>query len=159
MSQFIQTFFERKARQALNQSLDRASDLSYFKQVKLRIESGEDLSKELPQLKKLTKNNVIGSLKTLIKRCDMDLDSYWGIAKAAKSKVTIKHESFKGELAPRFKAAYEFKTALGAVTVNVKTQGNYILVSADTAGVKKGHTEVALMDVEKQLSLAGFGIN
>lgn len=156
MSQFIQTFFERKARQALNQSLDRASDLSYFKQVKRRIESGEDLSKELPQLKKLTQKDAVGSLKTLIKRCDTDLDTFWHLAKAAKSKVTVKHVIFKGELAPRFKAAYEFKTALGAVIVSVKTQGNYIFVSADTTGVKKGHTEVALMEVEKQLSLAGF---
>ena len=156
MSQFIQTFFERKARQALNQSLDRASDLSYFKQVKRRIESGEDLSNELPQLKKLTKKDTVGSLKTLIKRCDTDLDTYWNLAKAAKSKVTVKHESYKGELAPRFRVAYEFKTALGVVIINVKTQGNYILVSADTKDVKKGHTEVALMDVEKQLSLAGL---
>ena len=156
MSQFIQTFFERKARQALNQSLDRASDLSCFKQVKRRIEAGEDLSKELPQLKKLTKKDAVGSLKTLIKRCDADLNAYWGLAKAAKSKVTVKHEAFKGELTPRFKAAYEFKTALGTVTVNVKTQGNYILVLADTKDIKKGHTEVALMDIEKQLSLAGF---
>lgn len=157
MSQFIQTFFERKARQALNQSFDRASDLSYFKQVKRRIESGEDLSKELPQLKKLEKKGALGSLKTLIKRCDTDLDTYWNLAKAAKSKVTVKHESFKGELAPRFKAAYEFKTELGTVIISVKTQGNYIFVSANTKDVKKGHTEVALMDIEKQLSLAGFG--
>jgi hypothetical protein len=100
MSQFIQTFFERKARQALNQSLDRASDLSYFKQVKRRIESGEDLSKELPQLKKLAKKDAVGSLKTLIKRCDTDLVIYWNLAKAAKSKVTVKHEKVAGELAP-----------------------------------------------------------
>lgn len=156
MSQFIQTFFERKARQALNQSLDRASDLTHFKQVMCRIESNEDLSKELPQLKKLNKKTAIGSLKTLIKRCDTDLPKYWNLAKAAKSKVTVAHECFPGELAPRFMVAYEFKTALGTVIINVKTQGNYILVSADTKDVKKGHTEVALMDVEKQLSLAGF---
>lgn len=156
MTEFIQTFFERKARQALNQSLDRASDLSYFKQVKNRIEADEDLSKELPQLKKLAKKDAVGSLNTLIKRCDTDLDAYWHLAKAAKSKVTVKHESYKGELAPQFRVAYEFKTALGAVIINVKTQGNYILVSADTKDVKKGHTEVALMDIEKQLSLAGL---
>jgi hypothetical protein len=156
MSEFIQTFFERKARQALNESMDRASDLSYFKQVKRRIEAGEDLSKELPQLKKLAKKDAVGSLNTLIKRCDTDLANYWNLAKAAKSKVTVKHEKFVTELVPRFKAAYEFKTAFGEVTVSVKTQCNYILVSADMKDVKKGHTEVALMDVEKQLSLAGL---
>ena len=156
MSEFIQTFFERKARQALNESMDRASDLSYFKQVKRRIEAGEDLSKELPQLKKLAKKDAVRSLDTLIKRCETDLANYWNLAKAAKSKVTVKHEKFVTELVPRFKAAYEFKTAFGEVTVSVKTQGNYILVSADMKDVKKGHTEVALMDVEKQLSLAGL---
>ncbi len=156
MSEFIQTFFELKARQALNQSLDRASDLSYFKQVKRRIEAGEDLSKELPQLKKLAKKDAVGSLKTLIKRCDSDLAGYWNLAKASKSKVTVKHEILKGELVPRFKAAYEFKTTLGVVILSVKTQGNYILVSSDMTDIKKGHTEVALMDVEKQLSLAGL---
>ncbi len=92
----------------------------------------------------------------MIKRCDTDLANYWNLAKAAKSKVTVKHEKFVTELVPRFKAAYEFKTAFGEVTVSVKTQGNYILVSADMKDVKKGHTEVALMDVEKQLSLAGL---
>lgn len=137
MSEFIQTFFERKARQALNESMDRASDLSYFKQVKRRIEAGEDLSKELPQLKKLAKKDAVGSLNTLIKRCDTDLANYWNLAKAAKSKVTVKHEKFVTELVPRFKAAYEFKTAFGEVTVSVKTQGNYILVSADMKDVKR----------------------
>jgi hypothetical protein len=78
------------------------------------------------------------------------------LAKASKSKVTVKHEILKGELVPRFKAAYEFKTTLGVVILSVKTQGNYILVSSDMTDIKKGHTEVALMDVEKQLSLAGL---
>lgn len=156
MSEFIQNFFERKARQAINQSIDRASDLSYFKQVKRRIETGEDLSIELPQLKKLKKKDSIDSLKTLIKRCDKDLFNYWNLAKPAKSKVTVEYEKFEHEIVPRFNVAYEFKTVLGMVTVNVRTQGNHIYVSAKAKNIKKGHTHAALMDIEKQLSLAGF---
>ena len=156
MSQFIQTFFERKARQALNQSLDRASDLSYFKQVKRRIESGEDLSKELPQLKKLAKKDAVGTLKTLIKRCDTDLNDYWNLPKAAKAKLSVTHKSYKGELVPRFTATYQFNAQLGLVEIKVTTQGRYVFVSPSTKDVKKANAELAFRDVEKQLSLAGF---
>ena len=156
MSEFIQNFFEHKARQAINQSIDRASDLSYFKQVKHRIETGEDLSIELPQLKKLKKKDSLDTLKTLIKRCDKDLFNYWDLAKPAKSKVTVEYEKFEHEIVPRFNVTYKFKTTLGIVTVNVRTQGNYFFVSARAKNIKKGHAQVALMDSEKQLSLAGF---
>jgi hypothetical protein len=66
----IHAFFQRLAETALDKSLSRAADLSYFKQVKRRIESGEDLTKELPQLKKLDKKTTLASIKTLIKRIE-----------------------------------------------------------------------------------------
>ena len=55
----IHTFFQRLAETALDKSSVRAADLSYFKQVKRRIEAGEDLTKELPQLKKLDKKTAL----------------------------------------------------------------------------------------------------
>jgi hypothetical protein len=39
----------------------------------------------------------------------------------------------------------------------VTTQGRYVFVSRSTKDVKKANIELALRDVEKQLSLAGFG--
>ena len=145
MTPFIQTFFERKANAALKLSLDRACDLSHFKQVKTRLEGGEDLTKELPQLKKLAKKDALAAVKTLIKRCDTDLSDYWTLPKAAKAKLSVTHKSYKGELVPRFTANYEFKTQLGLV-----------VVSPTAKDVKKANIELALRDVEKQLSLAGF---
>jgi len=156
MTPFIQTFFERKANGALKQSLERACDLSHFKQVKTRLEAGEDLSKELPQLKKLSKKDVLAAVKTLIKRCDTDLNDYWTLPKAAKAKLSVTHKSYKGELVPRFTAVYAFKTQLGLVEIKVTTQGRYVFASPGTKDVKKANTELALRDVEKQLSLAGF---
>jgi len=91
MTPFIQTFFERKANAALKQSLERACDLSHFKQVKTRLEAGEDLTKELPQLKKLAKKDALAVVKTLIKRCDTDLNDYWTLSKAAKAKLSVTH--------------------------------------------------------------------
>jgi hypothetical protein len=158
MTPFIQTFFERKANGALKQSLERACDLSHFKQVKTRLEAGEDLTKELPQLKKLSKKDALAVVKTLIKRCDTDLAEYWALPKAAKAKLAVTHKVYKGELAPRFTANYQFKTQLGQVEIKVTTQGRYVFVSPSTKDVKKANTELAFRDVEKQLSLAGFGI-
>lgn len=156
MTPFIQTFFERKANGALKQSLERACDLSHFKQVKTRLEAGEDLSKELPQLKKLSKKDARAAVKTLIKRCDTDLAGYWTLPKAAKAKLAVMHKSYKGELVPRFTAHYLFATKLGQIEIKVTTQGRYVFVSPSTKDVKKANIELALRDVEKQLSLAGF---
>jgi hypothetical protein len=156
MTPFIQTFFERKANGALKQSLERACDLSHFKQVKTRLEAGEDLTKELPQLKKLSKKDAVAAVKTLIKRCDTDLAGYWTLPKAAKAKLTVNQKSYKGELVPRFTADYLFETKLGQVHIKVTTQGRYVFVSPGTKDVKKANTELAFRDVEKQLSLAGF---
>ena len=154
----IHTFFQRLAETALDKSLSRAADLSYYKQVKRRIESGEDLTKELPQLKKLDKKTALASIKTLIKRCDSDLTDYWSIPKAANVKTRIEHRSFKGELVPRFRADYTFKTKLGSVTINVKALGRYVFVQADTVGVKKANAELALREVEKQLMIVALSL-
>ena len=156
MTPFIQNFFERKANAALKQSLERACDLSHFKQVKTRLDSGEDLTKELPQLKKLSNKDALAAVKTLIKRCDTDLNDYWTLPKAAKAKLTVTHKSFKGELVPRFTAIYGFNTKLGQVEIKVTTQGRYVFVSPSAKDVKKANIELAFRDVEKQLSLAGF---
>lgn len=156
MTPFIQTFFERKANAALKLSLERACDLSHFKQVKTRLEANEDLSKELPQLKKLSKKDALAAVKTLIKRCDSDLAGYWALPKAAKAKLSVTHKSYKGELVARFTASYQFATKLGQVTIKVTTQGRYVFASLDARDVKKANIELALRDIEKQLSLAGF---
>lgn len=156
MTPFIQQFFELKANGALKQSLERACDLSHFKQVRTRLEAGEDLSKELPQLKKLQKKDALAAIKTLIKRCDTDLNEYWTLPKAAKAKLSVTHKSYKGELVPRFTANYQFNTQLGLVEIKITTQGRYVFVSPSTKDVKKANIELALRDIEKQLSLSGL---
>lgn len=154
----IQVYFENLAESALKKSLSRAADLSYFKQVKRRIESGEDLTKELPQLKKLDKRSALATIRTLIKRCDSDLTDYWSIPSSPKIRVNIEHRSFKAELVPRFKAVYTFKTILGSVAINALTMGRYIFVSADTTDIKKANAELALREVEKQLMIVTLSL-
>ena len=84
------------------------------------------------------------------------MNGYWTLAKAAKAKFTAMHKSYKGELAPRFIVSYQFATKLGQIEIKVTTQGRYVFTSVDAKGVKKANTELALREVEKLLSMAGF---
>ncbi len=126
--------------------------MSHFKQVKTRLEVGEDLTKELLQLKKLPKKDALAAVKSLIKRCDTDLVDYWTLPKAAKAKLSVTHKSFKGELIPRFTAVYGFNTQPGQMEIIVTIQGRYVFVSPNAKDVKKANIELAFRAVEKQLT-------
>lgn len=154
MDSQIYDFFENKAKDALEKCIMRACDLALFQQVKKRIESGEDLTSELPQLKLLNKKQALAVVNTLIKSCNTDLDSYWALPKVAKAEQILKHQRIKGDLVPRFNARYTFKTKLGTVNITVATQGRYIGVLANTDDVKKTNTGLAFREVDKRLSLA-----
>ena len=154
MDSQIYDFFESKAKDALEMCMQRYYDLVTFQQVKQRIESNEDLSSELPQLKLLKKRQALAVVNTLIKACNSDLERYWVLPKAAKAELVLKHHRYKGELLPRFKARYTFKTKLGTVDITVTTQGRYIGVLANTDDVKKANTGLAFREVDKRLTLA-----
>ncbi len=157
MDSRIYDFFESKTKDALEKSMMRACDLAHFKQVQQRIESGEDLSSELPQLKLLNKKQALAVVNTLIKSCNTDLDSYWTLPKVAKAELMLKHQRYKGDLIPRFNARYAFKTKLGTIDITVTTKGCYIGVLANTDDVKKANTGLAFREVEKRLTLAKLG--
>ena len=150
----IYDFFESKAKDVLEMCAQRTCDLALFKQVKQRFESGKDLSNELPRLKLLNKRQALAVVNTLIKACNSDLDRYWALPKAAKAELMLKHQRYKGDLVPRFKARYTFKTKLGTVDITVTTQGRYIGVLANTDDIKKANTGLAFREVDKRLTLA-----
>lgn len=150
----IYDYFEQKAQDALDKAMERACDLAHFEQVKLRLESNEDLSVELPQLKRLDKKKALAVVKGLINRCNDELNEYWAIPAFTKSEVTVMHQLAKGDLVPRFNARYAFKTKLGTVYIAVSTQGRHISVAANTADVKKPNVGLALRELEKRLTLA-----
>ena len=93
-------------------------------------------------------------VNTLIKSFNTDLDRYWALPKAAKAELMLKHQRHKGELTPRFKARYTFKTKLGNVYITLTTQGRYIGVLANTDDIKKANTGLAFREVDKRLTLA-----
>lgn len=153
MNEFIINFFENRAKAVLSECHARANDLHHFKQVLYRINQGEDLSSELPQLKKLDKKTAIAAVKTLIKRCEVDMAAYWLLPNSPKIKVEVKHSYPSTELVPRFTANYTFTTPVGKVGIRVATQGNYISVQPDTKDIAKARLDEAIRSIERQITL------
>lgn len=153
MNEFIINFFENRAKSVLSECNARANDLHHFKQVLYRINQGEDLSGELPQLKNLDKKTAIAAVKTLIKRCEVDMAAYWLLPNSPKIKVEVKHSHPPTDLVPRFAANYIFTTPVGKVGIRVTTQGNYISVQPDTKDISKPKLDEAIRSIERQITL------
>lgn len=156
---FIHEFFTRLANKNLTKmSMDVASELSHLKQVKRRIENGEDLSNELPQLKLRSQQSAIGVINKLISECDSQLVSCWALHKATKAQLRFSHETHKGELVPHFKVQYAFKTKLGVVRIQLRTQGRYVFISNQSEGISIAKMDLALREVEQYLTMGGLAI-
>lgn len=153
MNEFIVSFFESRAKTILGECHARANDLNHFKQVLYRINQGEDLSGELPQLKKLDKKTAIAAVKMLIKRCEEDMAAFWLLPNSPKVKVDVKHTHPSTELVPRFTANYTLTTPAGKVGIRVATKGNYISVQPDTKDIAKPKIDEAIRSIERQITL------
>lgn len=153
MNEFIVSFFENRAKTILGECHARANDLNHFKQVLYRINQGEDLSAELPQLKKLEKKTAIAAVKTLIKRCEEDMAAFWLLPNSPKIKVEVKQLYPSTDLVPRFTANHVFATPAGKVCIRVVTQGNYISVQTNTKDITKPKLDEAIRSVERQITL------
>jgi len=134
MSNLVQDYFEDKASKAIALSAKRVSDLLFFKQVQLRLEAGEDLSKEVPAFEQYNKKEAINKVKELVARCQQDLkQGYWAV-EAEGITQKVKAEFSDAELVPRYFVEYKIATGKGKVTAKVTTQGANIDVDLEVAG-------------------------
>ena len=134
MSNLIQDYFEDRARKAIALSAKRMSDLRFFEQVKLRLEAGEDLTKEVPAFKAYKKKEAITKVKELVARCQQDLKKGFWFIKADGIDQKIKSEFNDAELVPRYIAEFKIITGKGRVIVKVTTAGGNIDVEIQASG-------------------------
>ena len=152
----IDQVLKSQARNAMLASAKRMSDLSFFQGVLERVKSGEDLSTELPALKRFSKTEAVQRIQVLIKRCKADLKhGYWTInSKKITSKVQA--EIIDGELVPRYKVEYRIQVPKGYVVANVRAAGVNIEVNFDTRKSLGVPRETALDQANDQLVLASL---
>ena len=154
----IDQVLKTQARNAMLASAKRMSDLYFFEGVLKRLKADEDLSKELPALKRFKKTEAVQRIQSLIKRCKADLkQGHWTInSKKVTSKV--KTEIIDGELVPRYKVEYRIQVPTGYVVANVRASGVNIDVEFNTQKCQGVSKETALDQANDQLVLASLRV-
>ena len=134
MSNLIQDYFKDKASIAIALSAKRVSDLRFFEQVQLRLEAGENLSKEVPAFKQYDRKEAIIKVKELVIRCQQDLKQGYWTTEAEGITQKVKTEFSDDELVPRYFVEYKINTRKGKVTAKVNTVGANIIIELEASG-------------------------
>ena len=151
MSQAVVDYFNELAESAIERCHERMSDLKFYENVKARLLAGEDLSEELPLLKKVNQADAAFITDKLIERCWADMDGYWTLAANTGIQSKVSHELLEGELIPRFTAEYTTNTEVGEMTFTLASKGNHVDLDIDTGSVKNMDTAAALKEVAAHL--------
>lgn len=155
MSAELTLYFERYAQRALDQVMHSLVATSYYKRILARLENKEDLSEEMPILKKVGAKNAIGVVKTALADYAKESETAWelpaNLKKAAKSKISqVQHHQ---EHLPRYEVLHQFATDAGVVKVRITTSGQNIEVDLN-AGKNRMAAQSALYELEKQVAFA-----
>lgn len=154
MSQEVIDYFNELAESAIERCHERMADLKFYQNVKARLLAGEDLSEELPLLKKVSNEDAAFITDKLIERCLNDMSSYWTVSEKTGIQSKVSYETRVDELIPRFTAVYTAKTEVGEISLSLTSQGNHVDLDIDTGSVKSMDTSVALKEVGNLLLLA-----
>ncbi len=147
------------AESAIARCHERVADRKFFVSVKRRLELGEDLSAELPQLKQVSPEKAVLIVDKLIQRCDSDMTGYWAMSSASGIQSKVGMEMQEHELIPRFTAKYSTKTEVGAVAITVTSKGNYADFDIDTSRVRTMDKDAAVKELANQLLAARLAAN
>jgi hypothetical protein len=141
-----------KANIALGKAAKRVADLRFFEQIMMRINAGEDMSKQLDEFALVDKKTAIATLKLLIKRCKDDLKKGdWEFAnrRIVQTKVVQSYNFI--EHVPNYKVEYTIKTKLGIVVARLENAGPNVAIYFDTKACKGVAKDAALIEVFKYL--------
>jgi hypothetical protein len=148
-------FFESYAQSALDQIMGSLIAKSFYQRVLERLQNKEDLSSELPILKKVGNKNAIEVVKTALLDYAKQSDEAWklpaSLINGAKSKIAqAKHHQ---EHIARYDVLHQFATDAGTIKVHIITLGQQIKVELN-AGKNRMAAQAALYELEKQIAFA-----
>jgi hypothetical protein len=147
----IVQLFKSRAERSLAHAIDQLNARSLYARALDKIEQGQDLSDELPELKSVSKSNAIRVIKNLIKDEDAQVDAGWALdpryADLFKTSIRVKH--LEGELFPSFDVEYTAVTEEGDVVTSITTYRRIVTVTI--AG-----TDTAYRYLTRRLIMAGL---
>ena len=157
MSAELTLYFERYAQSALDQMMGSLVAKSFYQRILVRLANKEDLSGELPIIKKVGIKNAIAVVRTALSDYAKESLVAWDLPaelkKTAKTKISqVQHHQ---EHLPRYDVLHQFTTDAGIVKVHVTTSGQNIKVEIH-AGKNRMAAQSALYELEKQIAFANL---
>jgi hypothetical protein len=148
----IRLFIAKHSVDAIVKTERRIADIMHYEQVRDRIAANEDLSNELPQLRKLTKAEAVDAINALIKSKGDEAVEFWDLPNA-KIGSEVKITKQRGKSRPRYDVAYTFTTKYGEVDIAVVVDGASSLQKIFTRNIPKSEQQLAYKSVVNQIDL------
>lgn len=116
-------FFWDRSVDALEQSIQHLCDRDFYKSAQEKLNAGIDLSDELPEIKKLTNDQVLSVIEALYVESIANVESAWTL-KSGAAKVfstSFRSSEMPGTNIPSFAIEYSANTNDGIAKVYVTT--------------------------------------
>ena len=148
----IRLFIANHAVKAIVKTERRIADIMHYEQVRDRVAADEDLSDELPQLRKLSKVDAVKAINALIKAKGDEAAAFWDLP-SAKVGSEVKITKQLGRSRPRYDISYTFSTKYGEVAVSLVVDGASALQKISTRNMEKSEQLLAYKSVINQIDL------
>ena len=148
----LSKLFKSWAEKSLADSIELLRARGLYARALSKIEQGQDISDELPELKTISTANAIRIIKNLIADADEQVESAWALDTryADLFKTSFRMKQPPGELFPVFDVEYTATTIDGDVVISAVS--NRRMVSVTVTG-----SDAAVQSLAKRLVIAGLG--
>ncbi len=154
MSALLTQYFENYAEASIARMKAARLAVSYYERIKARLIKKEDLSGELPLIKKVGPEGTMTVVKAAIADYKAQIAGAWDMApklrELGKQKIALQMK--EREHIPRADMCYHFKSAAGTVKVRITSAGETFKLEFD-AGKNPMSAQLAFVELEKQLTL------
>jgi hypothetical protein len=153
MSQHIHEYFLAHAQKAIDEMKQSLQAQSFYRRLLERLERGEDLSEEVPEIARVGVTGALGVVKKAIAEYEKRFQTAWVLPTTIQSqgKEHFKMHSEAYEILPRITHNFSFSSAAGKVTVRTKTAGENISIEFDTPKNKMA-AATAMNELEKAIT-------
>ena len=157
MSALLIQYFENYAEASIARMKAARLAVRYYEQIKARLAKKEDLSGELPIIKKVGPEGTMTVVKAAIADYKAQIASAWAINQRLQDlgKYKCSLVAKEREHIPRADMSYQFKSAAGTVKVRITSAGETFKLELD-AGKNPMSAQLAFVELEKQLTLIGL---
>ena len=145
-------FFWDRSVNALEQSIQHLCDRDFYKAAQEKLRAGVDLSDDLPEIKKLSNDQVLSLLEALEAESIANIESAWTL-KSGAAKVfstSFRSSEVPDSNIPAFDIEYSAKTDDGVAKVHVTTWRRNVEINV--TGSNKSADAAS-----KKLLMAGMG--